>query len=283
MTFSGKIFLFLALIGLSLSVSAQQVSYTPLETEARMPKFRVGLEVLHLDGMFGLPEDITAGIGAYGGINLGKRIGFTGTYYLPVYQSGRTSFQAGGFLAFTSKEVDKKIRVNLKAFGGRTSYINVPIKALKQNRLRYGLAVVSTDQLGSVVDEAQGVNLTDVSYRTRSQMFYAGISRFWGTFAKIDAEGYGEKKSGGNYSIGFDVLIQGATFDSQVEVNGQDFDITRAGEYSPLGMRVFIELENMGGLFPFGMYTRAGWRPGFVGGNNSFLEFGVVFPLIAIK
>ena len=77
--------------------------------------------------------------------------------------------------------------------------------------------------------------------------------------------------------------LQGVTLDGKGEVDGQDIDITRAGEYSPLGMRVILELENMGGLFPFGMYTRAGWRPGFLEENNAFLEFGFVVPLIMIK
>lgn len=268
---------------LNTSLVAQEVSYNVIDNEPKMPKLRAGLTLFHLDAMFAQPENITAGIGLYGGINLNKRLGFSGSYYLPVYQSGRTSFQAGGFLAFRSKMTDQDVRVNLKSFGNRVSYINVPSQVLKQTRLRYGLAVVSTDQLGSVVDETLGINMADVPYRTRSQMFYAGISRFWGRYAKIDADDYGVKKGGMNVAYGMDVMVQGVTIDGKADVQGEKMEVTPAGPYSPLGMRFVIELENLGGLFPFGMYLRAGWRPGFVEEKNSFMEFGWVVPLVMTK
>lgn len=265
-------------------LSAQDnVSYQVLEEGARFPKIQVGLEPFHMDAMFDLPDDLTGGVAAYGRLNLGKRIGFEGRYYLPLYVSGRNTFEAGGHLAFVSKEIDGEQKVVLGAFGGFSKYINVPVQVVKQNRLRYGLAVVSTDQLGSVVDEANGINVTNVPYRTRSQMFYVGLGRFFGKFARINAEGYGEKKGGLNYTIFADLLLRGAVLDGQAEVNGTKYDITRSGEYGGLGLRVGLEMQSIGGLFPFDMYTRYSWRPGFVEGNTGALEFGFGIPFLTIK
>ncbi|MEO1449353.1 MAG: hypothetical protein AAFV07_07465, partial [Bacteroidota bacterium] len=130
MRFSLKFLLVAVPLLFSSSLIAQEVSYNLLDGEARMPKLRAGLTLFHFDAMFDQPEDITAGVGLFAGINLSKRLGFTGHYYLPVYQSGRNSLKAGGFLAFTNKEIEQTTRVNISFFGFGVNYINVPVQAI---------------------------------------------------------------------------------------------------------------------------------------------------------
>ena len=276
------VFALASLLAVSGSLRAQEVSYQVLEEGARFPKLQLGLILGHADMMFDLPESITAGPAAYARVHLGKRIGFQGRYYLPLYQAGRNTFEAGGYLAFVSKGLKDQDRVNLRSAGGRTTYIQVPITRIKQNRLRYGLSTVSTDQLGSITLDG-GATISDLPYRTRTQMFYVGLGRFFGSFVHIDAGEYGKKKGGVNYCIFLDVLVQGATFDAQAAYQGADYEVTRAGAYSSLGARVGIEMQNQGGLFPFDMYATYGWRPGFVEGNNATLEAGIGIPLFSLR
>ncbi|RMG70944.1 MAG: hypothetical protein D6722_07825 [Bacteroidetes bacterium] len=271
-----------SLLAFGASLRAQDVSYKVIEEGARFPKLQIGAIVGHADMMFDLPDDITAGPAAYARVHLGRRIGFQGRYYLPLYQSGRNTFEAGGYLAFVSKELESKDRVNLRASGGRVTYINVPITRIKQNRLRYGISTVSTDQLGSITLDG-GAMVPETPYRTRTQMFYVGLGRFFGSFVHIDAGDYGKKKGGMNYSLFVDVLIQGATLDAQADYQGASYDITRVGAYSPLGARVGISAQSLGGLFPFDMYVTYGWRPGFVEQTNAALEFGVGIPIFSIQ